>query len=267
MLKERIALYHVDAFTDKVFGGNPAAICVLEEMLPDEILNKIALENNLPATVFIQKVQDVYYIRWFTPLESNLCGHGTLAAAFVIFNKLETKKNNIIFYNPKSKIYIPVSRKEKLIGFEFPLKFATEVFLEKEIFEEAFGIIPIAFFAYQEERCLVVFENENQVKSLEPKIEILKKIPYWGIVATAKGDEVDFVSRTFYPNKPFHLSEDPVTGASHCLLTPYWSNQLKSKYLRAKQISTRGGFLKCELLDNAIMLWGSAVMYSEGFLL
>jgi PhzF family phenazine biosynthesis protein len=261
-----IPIYHVDAFTDQLFHGNPAAICVLTDPLTDAQLQAIVAENNLPATVFLQKYQQDYLIRWFTPEESDLCGHGTLAAAFVVFHHLEPQRQSVTFHSSKTGLIVPVQREKQLICYDFPLKTVTAVNEQSLItlFATAFQAPPLSIHAYEKERCLVAFENETQVQAFQPDIALLKTAPYRGIVATARGDDVDFVSRTFYPHKAANATEDAVTGSSHCLLTPYWAEQLNKTHLTAKQVSARGGYLECSLHKDHIQLHATAVLYSQG---
>jgi PhzF family phenazine biosynthesis protein len=261
-----IPIYHVDAFTDQLFHGNPAAVCVLTDPLPDAQLHAIVAENNLPATVFLQKYQQDYLIRWFTPAESDLCGHGTLAAAFVVFYHLEPQRQSVTFHSSKTGLIVPVQREQQFICYDFPLKPVTAVNEPSLItlFATAFQAPPLSIHAHEKERCLVIFENETQVQALQPDIALLKNAPYPSILATARGDEVDFVSRNFYPNKPANLHEDPVTGSAHCSLTPYWAEQLNKTHLTAKQVSARGGYLECSLHKDHIQLHATAVLYSQG---
>lgn len=260
-----IPIYHVNAFTDKLFSGNPAAICWLEETLTDNTLQKIAAENNLPTTAFVVQRRDInaFDIRWFTPeYELDLCGHGTLAAAYVIFNFIRSNLSEINFF---SKIdVLKVQRDQDWIRLHFPIKMPEKI-TPDPILIEGLGITPEATYQYQTERCLVVLKNENLVKQLKPNLTVLRNFSHRGIVITAKSNQkpFDFLSRTFYPKKNLN-PEDAVTGASHCLLVPYWAEQLNKTILNAYQASSRGGFLKCTLNPTDITLSGQAVLYLKG---
>ena len=257
----QIPIYHVDAFTDKIFAGNPAAICLLQEWLPDEILFAIAKENNLPVTTFLVREKNHYVVRWITPeYELNLCGHGSLSAGFVILSLLEPTWQDV---NMRSlHEIIQISRQGKDITLNFPAKEFVSCTLP--LLEEGLGIKPAEVYQYQTDRCFVVCSSEDEVKALQPDISILKKLPHRGITVTATGKNCDFVSRTFYPQKS--IWEDPVTGASHALLAPYWSQRLNKIKLHARQVSARGGEMICEYKDNCVYITSSAVLYSQGII-
>lgn len=256
-----IPLYHVDAFAEKVFSGNSAAVCVLSKWLDDDTLHAIAKENNLPVTAFLVRDKDIFHIRWITPeYELDLCGHGTLSASFVIFNYLEPSWQKIIL---KSKIEtLEILREDDFIIMNFPAKNVERVSLS--LLTEGLGISPREIYQHKDERCLAVFDTEEEVKQITPDINILKKLPHRGITITAPGDHVDFVSRTFYPQK--NISEDPVTGASHCLLAPYWSKKLNKVDLHTLQVSQRGGELFCRYENDRVLIKGKAVLYMQGII-
>lgn len=255
----KIPYYHVDAFTDHLFKGNPAAVCVLSEWLPDALLNNIARENNLPVTAFIVEHHHHYDIRWITPeYELDLCGHGSLSAAFIIYTELEPHQHQIQL---KSRDHIlDVTYKNNLIILNLPSKPARPASIP--LLEKALGQSPIEIYQYQNERCMAVFQSADEIKNMKPNFEILKQVKTRGIIVTAIGDTVDFVSRTFYPHKL--INEDPVTGASHCLLVPYWANKLGKNKLHAKQVSRREGELFCEHQNDRVLIGGKAVLYSKG---
>lgn len=256
----KITLYHIDAFTDRAFSGNPAAVCILEDWLPDNILNAIAQENNLPATAFLVRENKKFNIRWITPeYELDICGHGSLAAGFVILNHIEPTWQNVDLY---SRIEVlPITRRDNLITLNFPAKNIEPCLLPQLL--QGLGAKPKEIYQHKSERCIAVFETEEQVKQLKPNMQILKQLEHRGITATAPGKEVDFVSRTFYPQKS--ISEDSVTGASHCLLVPYWSKRLNKIDFHAKQVSQRGGEIFCQYQGDRVLISGSAVMYMHGF--
>jgi PhzF family phenazine biosynthesis protein len=257
-----IKFYHVDAFTDQLFGGNPAAVCLLPSWLPDKDLQAIARENNLPVTAFLVYVQEQFFIRWITPeQELELCGHGALAAAYVIFNELHPSWNSVTLHS--STELLPVVCVDHLITLNFPAKNVTSCDLP--LLAKGLGQMPREIYQHNQERCVAVFDSEDIVYQLQLDLAVLKKLPHRGIVVTAPGKSVDFVSRTFYPQK--NIAEDPVTGASHCLLIPYWAKRLNKKALHAKQISERGGELFCHIQDGRVLIGGHAVLYMSGTLI
>ncbi len=255
----KILIYHIDAFTDKIFRGNPAAVCVLPKWLSDDVLHSIAKENNLPVTAFLVRDENKFYIRWITPeYELDLCGHGSLAAGYVIFNFIDTNLQKVDLYS-RTEV-LPVIRNENLITLNFPAKRIEPSSLP--LLEQGLGLVPKEIFQHNSERCMAVFDSEEQVKQLNPNMQILRKLAHRGILVTAPGDSVDFVSRTFYPQKT--IPEDQVTGASHCLLVPYWSKRLNKKTLHARQISERGGELFCEHQGDRVLFSGEVVLYMQG---
>ena len=257
-----IALYHVDAFTDKLFSGNPAAVCVLPAWISEEKLRLIAIENNLPVTAFIVDGDGHYAIRWITPdYELDLCGHGTLASSFIIFNYLEASRKEISFDSRAG--VLKVTRDHEWMTLNFPVK-AIEPSPLSQLLIEGLGIKPLELYQHHHERLLAVFENEDIVCDMKPNMAVLKNLDHRGIVVTAPSSSVDFVSRTFYPWKG--ISEDPVTGASHCVLVPYWAKRLGKINLQARQVSARGGEIKCEYHHDYILLSSRAVLYSQGTL-
>ncbi len=257
----QIPFYHIDAFTNKVFTGNPAAVCILEQWLPDEILNAIAKENNLPATAFLVREKEKFLIRWITPeYELDLCGHGSMAAAFVIFNFLEPNWQKAALQS-KTEL-LPVTRTQDLITLNFPDKFIEKINLPS--LTQALGLSPVEIYEHKKERCLAIFNSEDEIRKLTPDIHALKKLPYLGVTVSAPGKTVDFVSRTFYPFKS--ISEDPATGASHCLLVPYWAKRLNKNKLHTLQVSQRGGEMFCEYKDARVYISSNAVVYAHGII-
>lgn len=257
-MKQKI--YQIDAFTDTLFSGNPAAICPLNEWLPDNLLQKIAMENNLAETAFYVKQDDVYEIRWLTPtVEVDLCGHATLAAAFVLFNFENHIGNEISFYSKRSG-KLNVSKQGEYLTLNFP----SDIFEPIDLFSElanAFDKKPIEAYKGKTDYMLV-FENENQIKSITPNFETISKLDVRGIIITSKGDNVDFVSRFFAPQSG--INEDPVTGSAHTTLTPYWAKKLNKNELTAMQLSDRKGNLKCKYLNDRVEISGQAVLYLKG---
>jgi PhzF family phenazine biosynthesis protein len=254
----RIPLYQVDAFTGKLFGGNPAAVCPLEKWLDDAVLQNIAAENNLSETAFFVKEGDRYHIRWMTPTsEVDLCGHATLASAFVIFRYLEKSLDRIVFRSRSGELV--VTRERDLICLNFPAnKPASQT--SPGTLLEVFPIAPQEVLFNQ--TVLLVFRSEAEVRTMKPDIKKLLEVPTFGAIITARGDSVDFVSRFFVPQAG--ITEDPVTGYAHTLLIPYWADKLHKKKLHAWQVSNRGGDLFCEDLKDRVKISGKAVLYLEG---
>ena len=253
-----ITLYQIDAFASKLFEGNPAAVCPLEAWLPDEIMQSIAAENNLSETAFFVPEGNGYHIRWFTPAgEVDLCGHATLAAAYVLFNIPGYKKDKIVF-DSKSGI-LAVTKNNELFTLDFPSQPPVACDIPKEIVQ-AFKTAPVA--CLKSEDFIVVFENEIDVETANPDFELLKKLDLRGVIITAKSTRYDFVTRFFAPK--YGIPEDPVTGSAYTQLAPYWASIIGSKRFSVKQISLRGGELTCEIIDDRVFISGKAVKYLEG---
>lgn len=254
----KITIYQVDAFTVSVFGGNPAAVCPLNNWPEDQILQNIAAENNLSETAFFVK-EDNYHIRWFTPeIEVNLCGHATLASAHVIFNHLGYDKD-VIQFESKSGI-LKVFKNEDLLTLDFPTADLSSAIIKGD-FSEALGKLPIGLFQ-ADQKLLAVYENEQTIKEINPDFNKLSKLDYMGVIVTAPGDSSDFVSRFFAPK--VGINEDPVTGSAHTLLIPFWSERLNKKELHAFQLSKRKGELFCENKGDRVWISGHAVTYLTG---
>ena len=255
----KIPIYQVDAFTSKVFKGNPAAVCPLNEWLPDDIMQEIAKENNLSETAFFINKKGVFDIRWFTPLsELDLAGHPTLATAHVIIEELNLKLKEIIF---KTKIgdTLIVSKNENLMNMDFPSR-PPKIYDNIELVAEALRKKPLALLRHRD--AVAIFENEEDIKSITPDMEKLKKLDCPAVIVTAPGNKVDFVSRNFAPK--LGIPEDPVTGSAHCELIPYWSKILNKKVLLANQISERGGKLYCTHNEDRVTIGGEAVTFLRG---
>lgn len=252
------SLYQVDAFASKLFEGNPAAVCPLDEWLPDETMQSIAAENNLSETAFFVPKNAGFHIRWFTPKsEVDLCGHATLASAYVLFNILGYEKEKIEFYS-RSGI-LAVTRDKDWLVMDFPLQPPVACEVPKEIVA-AFDKMPVE--CLKAEDLIVVFDSEKYIESANPDIGQLLKLDSRGVAITAKSSRYDFVSRFFAPK--YGIPEDPVTGSAYTQLAPYWAPRIGSNRLRAKQISSRGGELICELVDDRVLIYGKAVKYLEG---
>jgi len=256
----KLKVYIANAFSEKKFGGNAAAIVPLKEWLSDMLMQQIAAQNNLSETVFFVPQGNEYYIRWFTPtVEVDLCGHGTLAAAYVLYEHLHYGKDKIIFHS-KSGPLVVTKRLDGKITLDFPAK-PPEQTADDEKIAEALGIKPKSVhksvFDY-----MVVLGSQAEIEALKPDFTLLKMLPARGLIATAPGNEADFVSRCFYPQSG--IDEDPVTGSAHVVMVPYWANKLGKNKLSAIQLSARRGYLDCEVAGDRVLMSGHAGTYLEG---
>jgi len=253
-------LYQVDAFTNRLFGGNPAAVCPLDSWITDELMQQIAAENNLSETAFfVIRPDGDYDLRWFTPAaEVDLCGHATLATAHVLFRHLGNSKEQIGFHTRSG--LLTVRRDGEGYLMDFPAD-RIELVQAPVILVEALGAEPLEVWKGREDY-LAVLPTEADVAALRPDFRKLMALGGRGVLATAPGDNHDFVSRCFFP--AYGIDEDPVTGSAHTTLTPYWANRLGKPELRARQISARGGEVGCRLLGNRVELTGQAVTYMIG---
>lgn len=254
----KIPFYQIDAFTSRMFSGNPAGVCPLESWLPDETLQAIAAENNLSETAFFVENGDHFDLRWFTPTdEVDLCGHATLATAHLLINELEITDGTVHFETRSGRLSVrPVGPR---LEMDFPA-LPPEPWPPSADLDDAMGAKPQEVLGHA--KCIAVYENESEVRALSPHMAKVEALPYKGVVATAPGDTVDFVSRYFAPK--IGVPEDPVTGSAHCVLTPYWAKRLGKDSLEARQISKRGGALSCRLRGDRVLLTGQAVKYLEG---
>lgn len=252
--------YVADAFTDELFSGNPAGVCLLEDWLDDAAMQNIAAENNLSETAFLLKDNKHYDLRWFTPkVEIDLCGHATLASAYVLMNFVEPSLRCVDF-NTKSGV-LSVKRERELYTMNFPARKPVPCALP-DILEDALGAkVKTAYMASRD--LLVLLEKESDVANLLPDFSLLKKIDHvFGVIITAAGTDCDFVSRFFAPNAG--IDEDPVTGSSHCTLIPFWSERLHKSGMTARQLSKRGGTLYCKNFPERVEIGGKAVCYLKG---
>ena len=251
-------IYHVDAFTDKVFGGNPAAVCPLDHWISDQEMQQIAMENNLSETAFFVKKGDLYHIRWFTPeIEIDLCGHATLASAHVIYNHLNYKKKIINFQYGEGNL--SVMKKGDVLSMDFPSIHSEQTEITDLI---SFSIGKKPNEAYIARDLMIVFNSEKEINELKPDFTQMAKINVLGVIATAPGDKVDFVSRFFAPNAG--INEDPVTGSAHCMLIPFWAKRLHKDQLNAVQLSKRVGKLTCSYKRDRVEIAGQAITYLIG---
>ncbi len=256
----KIKMYQVDAFAVSLFTGNPACVCLLhEEWLTDELMQKIAMENNVAETAFIINKNNEYHIRWFTPeVEVDLCGHATLASGHVLFNHENFKGELISFQSKSGKL--SVRKDDEYLTLNFPEDSLQKMDAREEL-SACFDQQPVETFKGKTDYMLV-FENEDRIRNIRCDIAKVSAIEARGIIVTARGRDVDFVSRFFAPQSG--IAEDPVTGSAHTTLVPYWRNVLGKDNLTAAQLSERGGFLKCRYVDGRIEISGKALTYLSG---
>ena len=257
-----IKIYQVDAFADKVFSGNPAAVCPLEEWLPDHIMQSIAMENNLSETAFIVEAGEFYEIRWFTPtVEVDLCGHATLASAYVLYTQLGYNKKELTF---KTKNVGDLSVRKQ--GNWFELDFPADEIMAIELTEEHMRVTdqtPRAAFRGRDD-IMLIFDDIESIRNMQPNLGEIAKLEARGLIVTAAGKECDFVSRFFGPQSG--VDEDPVTGSAHTTLTPYWATVYGRNSLVARQLSVREGLVKCNLVQDRVVLEGQAILYMKGLI-
>lgn len=254
----KIPIYQVDAFTDKLFGGNPAAVCPLEKWLDEELLQKIAAENNLSETAFFVEKGKSFELRWFTPkVEVDLCGHATLASAYVIFNHLGYDEKQINFDSASGELRVTTS--DGLITLDFPSTPPSSVEITPEL-TQGLGLKPKEL--HKSRDYLALFDAEDDILSIEPDFDILRRMDSLGFIVTAPGKNSDFVSRFFAP--AVGINEDPVTGSAHTTLIPFWAERLNKNTLHAFQLSERKGELFCELSGDRVKIGGYAVTFFKG---
>ncbi|MFZ9010540.1 MAG: PhzF family phenazine biosynthesis protein [Anaerohalosphaeraceae bacterium] len=252
-------LYQVDAFASELFSGNPAGVCILEKWLPDNIMQSVAAENNLAETAFAVPTAHGYEIRWFTPeTEVALCGHATLATAHVLFNTRHPALNSIRFQSRERGI-LEVAKSDGWLVLNFPSDTLEEVEMPKGL-AGALGGTPKACWKGLTDY-MVVYETEEEIRTLSPNYHLLNQIPVRGVIVTSPGRDHDFVSRFFAPR--CGVPEDPVTGSAHTTLIPYWGGKLGKTRLSAAQLSSRGGILRCELLGDRVKIAGKAITYMK----
>ncbi len=255
----QIPIYQIDAFAERPFAGNPAAVCPLDDWLPDDLLQAIALENNLSETAFIvSQGQNGYRLRWFTPtVEVRLCGHATLASAHLIFDRLQPELESVGFDTLSGRL--TVVRDGSLLRMDLPADPPRPAEAPERLLD-GLGRAPLEI--HKGRYWLALYQSESEVRSLTPDIGAIAGVEPGNLIVTAAGDEVDFVSRFFAPGSG--IDEDPVTGSAHCILTPFWADRLGKTRLEARQISARGGSLVCELAGERVRLSGACAFYMEG---
>ena len=255
----RLPIYQVDAFTGRLFAGNPAAVVLCESELPVEAMRSIAAENNLSETAFVVLAESDHRIRWFTPtVEVDLCGHATLAAAHVIFNHLRLSGNTVSFSSKSGPLR--VRQDGGTLYLDFPADSITPVEPIDPLIG-GLGVRPTELYRGRDD-FLAIFDSEARIAGLDPDMALISKLPARGVIVSSAGDDVDFVSRFFGPQSG--VPEDPVTGSAHTTLIPYWSKKLEKTHLRARQISRRGGELECRDLGQRVEIGGQAVTYLVG---
>lgn len=256
----KIPFFQVDAFSSKAFGGNPAAVCVLNSWISNEVLQNIAAENNLSETAFlVPRSPGNYDLKWFTPtIEIDLCGHATLASAFILFNYFDQDKTVLKFQTASGEL--SVKKTEDLLSMHFPTRPPVET-APPEILAEALGVE--ASYVLESRDLLAVFEEENVIQNMKPDFDKIKKIKsYFAVIVSAPGEYSDFVSRFFAPNAG--INEDPVTGSAHCTLIPYWAKRLNKNKLHAYQLSSRKGELFCEYSGDRVIISGRSTLFAKG---
>ena len=255
----QLPLYQIDAFASRVFAGNPAAVCPLEEWLPDTTMQAIAVENNLAETAFFCRENGGYRIRWFTPaVEVDLCGHATLASGFLLLTRLEPERDAVAFASLSGPLR--VTRTGKAFALDFPARPARPANISDALVRALSA--PPAAFLKAGARCYAVYRDADEVRALQPDMAALATLAPDGIAATAPDSAYDFVSRFFAPSHG--VPEDPVTGSTHTTLIPYWAERLGKTSMRAAQLSARGGELQCRLNGDRVEIAGEAVLYMEG---
>ncbi len=256
----KMKFYQVDAFTNRLFGGNPAAVCLPGQWPSDKLMQSVAGENNLSETAFVVRTEKGYDIRWFTPaVEVDLCGHATLASAWVIFNQCGFAGDEILFYSPRSG-ELKVRKSGEKLFLDFPADMFVSCDCPAEI-REGLGLAPLEVYRGKTDY-LAVVATEQEVHNIRPDYRAVGMLDARGLIVTAPGDTVDFVSRFFGPQSG--VDEDPVTGSAHTTLIPYWASRLGKSKLLASQVSARVGMLECEHKPPRVIIGGEAVLFASG---
>ena len=254
----KLSIYQIDAFAEKAFEGNPAAVVPLEEWLPDSVMQSIAEENNLSETAFFVPSESGFHIRWFTPAtEVDLCGHATLASAYVLFSILGRKEDTLSFESRSG--LLKVTKAGELLTLDFPAQPPVQC-ITPALLSTGLGKEPVVCLECED--YVAVFENEEDVFQIAPDQEALMQLDLRGVIATAPSTEFDFIVRFFAPK--YGIPEDPVTGSAYTQLAPYWSDRLGKPTLRAKQVSRRSGRLLCETRNDRVLISGNAITYMQG---
>ncbi len=255
----KLKIFIVNAFSNRKFGGNPAAVIPLNEWLSDMLMQKIAAQNNLAETAYFVQQGEDYSIRWFTPtVEVDLCGHATLASAHVLFEHMNYTGSQIVFHSKSGPLQI--TRDGDKISLNFPAN-APEKIIDDGLIEKSIGITPLAVFKSRFDY-MVLLGSQSDIETLKPDLVLVSKLPARGLIVTAKGNDSDFVSRCFYPQSG--IDEDPVTGSAHTVMVPFWAKELEKNELTAVQLSARKGYLDCVLANDRVLMSGHATTYLEG---
>ncbi|MEM9022479.1 MAG: PhzF family phenazine biosynthesis protein [Bacteroidota bacterium] len=257
-----IPYYQVDAFTDQLFRGNPAGVCPLDKWLPDDLMQQIAMENNLSETAFFVPQSGGFDLRWFTPAaEVDLCGHATLATAHVLFNHLQFEHDTITFHTRSGPLQ--VNRQENGLALNFPADRPHKAMMPEGL-AAAFNLLPKEVWRGKDD-LMLVYESAQEIRDLRPDLRLIAQCPIRGVIVTAPGTETDVVSRFFAPG--VGVNEDPVTGSAHTRLAPYWSDRLGKTTLTAQQISARSGTLTCTVQGDRVVMVGQARTFLTGTIL
>jgi PhzF family phenazine biosynthesis protein len=257
----KIPFYQIDAFSGKVFSGNPAGVCLLDQWLPNDLLQSIAAENNLSETAFLVRKEGSFDLRWFTPkVEVDLCGHATLASGYVIFEFVDLGSKHVKFMSKSGSL--SVERKDDLLFLDFPSRMPRSRQVPEGL-ETMLGAVPSEVLASRD--LMAVFDHESAIRDMEPDLDAISRLDAFAVIVTAPGNHCDFVSRFFAPGAG--VPEDPVTGSAHCTLVPYWAERLGKKELHAIQLSKRGGELFCTDKGDRVSIGGRAVTYLSGTIL
>jgi PhzF family phenazine biosynthesis protein len=255
-----LTVHQVDAFTEKIFGGNPACVVPLEQWLDETLMQQIALEHNQSETVFFVKIGEQYQIRWFTPtVEVDICGHATIASAYVLFNLLGYEGEKIEFFSHRSGPLF-VTRNGELLTLDFPTDTISPVALDEKLLN-CFSEVPLEAYRGRND-FMVVFSDEKTIREMQPNWQNIALLPSRGLIVTARGEQVDFVSRWFGPQSG--VNEDPVTGSAHTTLIPYWRTVLQKDEMNALQVSPRCGKLHCLYQGERVLISGTAAHYMSG---
>jgi PhzF family phenazine biosynthesis protein len=256
-----IPIFQADAFAERQFAGNPAAVCPLEHWLDDRILQGISEENNLSETAFFVRTGDSFQLRWFTPrVEVNLCGHATLASAYILFEKLDWQQEQILFDTKSGRLTVR-KFKDGSLTLDFPSDMPKPVAAAPAGLKEGLGVSPMELLQAKTDY-LVILDSEEEVMKLDPDFGKLSQLKMRGLIVSAPGKDADFVSRFFAPG--VGINEDPVTGSAHTILAPYWAKRLNKHMLSALQLSRRGGVLTCEIKQDRVLISGRCRLYLEG---
>ena len=255
-----LKIYQIDAFAESTFSGNPAAVVILDNWMDATLMQNIAEENNLAETAFVVKNKETHEIRWFTPtIEVDLCGHATLASAYVLFRYF-VSESKIYFYSHRSGDLAVEKSENGILTLNFPTDELKECTIDASLID-ALGIAPVRSFKGKTDY-LLLYKSQSDIENMTPDFRMLSELDARGVIVSAPGVEVDFVSRWFGPSTG--IDEDPVTGSAHTTLTPYWSKELGKTVLSARQLSKRGGGLQCEFLGDRVKISGTAVQYLIG---